>query len=140
MPTSSRCSSYEFATDFRKIGLLCRVDVGIDPYEQIRKLSAENGHFFFDSRKNRLPKQPVFYVSAVQIIGADALGVVGGSGFVDAGQMALFDGDPAVYDGVIDRAADADGGEDRLGIIAGADQLQPAAVDQKQVAALAGLE
>ena len=44
MPTSSRYSSYEFATDFRKIGLFCRVDVGIDPYEQTGKLSVENGH------------------------------------------------------------------------------------------------
>ena len=32
MPTSSRCSGYEFAVNFRKNGLFCRVDVGIDPY------------------------------------------------------------------------------------------------------------
>ena len=27
--------SYEFAEDYRKIGSFCRVDVGIDPYEQV---------------------------------------------------------------------------------------------------------
>ena len=32
MPTSSRYSSYEFAVDFREIGLFCRGDAGIDPY------------------------------------------------------------------------------------------------------------
>ena len=32
MPTSTQ-GKYEFAGDFRKIGLYRRVDVGIDPYE-----------------------------------------------------------------------------------------------------------
>ena len=27
--------SYEFAIDFRKNGAICRVDVGIDPYEAL---------------------------------------------------------------------------------------------------------
>ncbi len=35
MPTSSHEHS-EFAEDFREIGFICRVDVGIDPYAQWR--------------------------------------------------------------------------------------------------------
>ena len=31
MPTSTQ-GKYEFAGDFRKIGVICRGDVGIDPY------------------------------------------------------------------------------------------------------------
>ena len=32
--------SYEFAGDFRKNGFICRVDVGIDPYEKRERLCA----------------------------------------------------------------------------------------------------
>ena len=34
MPTSSRCKGHEFAVNFCIIALFCRVDVGIDPYNQ----------------------------------------------------------------------------------------------------------
>ena len=50
MPTSSRCSGYEFAVNLRKNGLFCRVDVGIDPYKQAGRFSAQNEQrCFFDS-------------------------------------------------------------------------------------------
>ena len=41
----------EFAADFRKIGFVCRVDVGIDPYEPRRKLSARTERFGIYDRK-----------------------------------------------------------------------------------------
>ena len=54
--------------------------------------------------------------------------------------MPALDGDFSVYDRIVDRAAHADGSQHRLGIKARADKLEPAAVDQKQVAAFAGRE
>ena len=61
-------------------------------------------------------------------------------GLIDAGQFAVRDGDAAVDHGVIHRGAQADRAEDIFGIIARADELEPAAVDQKQVAAPAHAE
>jgi len=43
-----------------------------------------------------------------------------------------------VHHGVVDRTTDADGRQNGLGIIAGAGELHSAAVDQEQIAALAG--
>ncbi len=65
------------------------------------------------------------------------LRVAGEFFLVDAGKTALADGDFAVYDRVIDRAAHTDGGKDGLRVIAGPDKFHPAAVNQEQVAALA---
>ena len=56
MSTSSRCSSYEFAVSFRKIGLFCRVDVGIDPYKQAKRFSIIKWTLmFFVSLKSGTP-------------------------------------------------------------------------------------
>ena len=41
--------SYEFAEDYRKIGAICRVDVGIDPYEAFTR-NAKNFEQFFKFR------------------------------------------------------------------------------------------
>ena len=52
--TSSRCSSYEFAVNFRKISLFCWVDVGIDPYKQAGKLSEKIDNTFFTVSRSAL--------------------------------------------------------------------------------------
>ena len=74
----------------------------------------------------------------VEIFVTDSLRVAGGLFFVDGGKAALLDGDVAVHHGVVDRTTDADGRQNGLGIIAGAGELHSAAVDQEQIAALAG--
>ncbi len=38
--------SYEFAEDYRKIGAICRVDVGIAPLQHKRQLHANSPKFF----------------------------------------------------------------------------------------------
>ena len=48
----------------------------------------------------------------------------------------MLHGDLAVYHGIVHGTADAYGAQDGLGIVAGAYQLQTAAVDHKQVGAL----
>ena len=73
-----------------------------------------------------------------QILRAFFLRVAGELFLVDAGEAAFADGDLSVYDRVIDRAAHADGGKNGLRVITRPDKFHPAAVNQEQVAALAG--
>ena len=64
----------------------------------------------------------------------------GGQRLVDGDESSVTDGDLSVYDGIIDRTAHADGRKDLFRVKACAGQLEPAAVDQEQVAALSGFQ
>ena len=56
--------SYEFAIDFRKNGAICRVDVGIDPYEAFTR-NARNFEQFFKFR-GKDPRKPGRFSWSVQ--------------------------------------------------------------------------
>ena len=56
--------SYEFAEDYRKIGAICRVDVGIDPYEAFSR-NARNFEQFFKFR-GKDPRKPGRFSWSVQ--------------------------------------------------------------------------
>jgi len=64
----------------------------------------------------------------------------GSQRLVDGDEPPVTDGDFSVYDGIIDRPTHADRRQHGLRIITGTGQLEPAAVDQEQVAALSGFQ
>lgn len=68
---------------------------------------------------------------------AAGLGILCQALLVHRHEMALGHGDTAMNHGVVHRAPDAYGTQHRLGVEAGTHQLQTAAVDHKEVGALA---